>query len=96
MAPRDDFDEHEEGGGRDGSDKGAAASGPGAGAGARVGPPPPLETLARTKEMGLLPIRRRVLLPGGLLRLTIGRPKSVRHTASTLIARPARRPLTEN
>ena len=28
-------------------------------------------------EVALLPIRNRVLLPGGLLRLTIGRPKSV-------------------
>jgi endopeptidase La len=38
----------------------------------------PTTELSRIKELGLLPIRRRVLLPGGLLRLTIGRPKSVR------------------
>jgi hypothetical protein len=30
-------------------------------------------------DVALLPIRNRVLLPGGLLRLTIGRPKSVRY-----------------
>lgn len=35
-------------------------------------------TISLPAEVPLLPIRNRVLLPGGLLRLTIGRPKSVR------------------
>src|SRR5689334_21524010 len=38
----------------------------------------PSPELLRIKELRLLPIRRRVLLPGRLLRLNIGRPKSVR------------------
>jgi len=38
---------------------------------------PAAKTLQLPNEVALLPIRNRVLLPGGLLRLTIGRPKSV-------------------
>ena len=69
MAPPDDLDEHvDEGGG--------ASSTPPQPPPSRFPPTPP-ENLARVRELGLLPIRRRVLLPGGLLRLTIGRPKSV-------------------
>ena len=35
------------------------------------------KSLTLPADVALLPIRNRVLLPGGLLRLTIGRPKSV-------------------
>ena len=38
------------------------------------------KTMQLPAEVALLPIRNRVLLPGGLLRLTIGRPKSVSFT----------------
>ena len=42
---------------------------------------PSNKTVTLSPDVPLLPIRNRVLLPGGLLRLTIGRPKSVRDFA---------------
>jgi hypothetical protein len=42
---------------------------------------PSNKAVALPTDVALLPIRNRVLLPGGLLRLTIGRPKSVSSAA---------------